>query len=472
MEDFTPEANPASFDSRFTVCEKCGSPVQASVEGGDFACPCGTSCHVGPRDVTPIGSASPRPVLMTQERLARLGLQDGHPWLPPESVAVLVKGGRIPEWKWQEALIVWQQARKELASTSSPDAAERLLFLTVVIGNGFVDKQDWTGLRAFTEAAFDALSLPRHRQYMCAQLARLAVRRGDTRSAERWIALLDTESDDLDTDSAYRSARAFVDTASADYRRVLETLGRAAGEVPIADSLDNICDVLRANALERTGNAQAAVDALVVAMSKGRADVTGITHILEGFPALRLCTRSFPDAKARVDEAAASRAASSSGGSISRIFLLVGAVEMLAGLGLAAAAAVHHLGLMSIFEIPPGEGGILAPAGAGIFMVLMGAGFIVAGRRAHRRAQKARRLRLEGIEAEGRVVSVRFTGTKINSVPQFEITVSVSLPGKPPYEASSKVLLPQHAASALTPGTVIHIRVDPQNPMEILVETL
>ncbi len=472
MQDDTPGASPHSFDSRFTVCPGCGAPVQASVEGGSFSCPaCGAKSELGPRDTRPIASNAGRPKLDEKERLARLGVQDGRPWLAPDSISSLVKGGRVPEWKWQEALLVWQSARRELASTSSPDAAERFHFLSAVMGNGFLDRKDYRGLRAFTETAFDSLSLPRHRQYMCSQLARLAVRRGDVGSAKRWISLMDGASDDLDTDSSYRSARALADTASADYRSVLVTLGRAPGQVPIADSLDSICDVLRANALEKTGKGPEAVEALVQAMKKGRASVETIARIKEGYKSLGLVERSLPAARARIDEAAAQRAAAASGGSIAGAFTIVGVVEALIGLGLGVAAALDLAGIVPVFG-GSGAGSAHGAAVAGGVMTLMGIGFIAGGRMAHRRAQKARKLRLEGIEAQGRVISVEPTGTRIDNVPQFEISVSVSLPGKPPYDASTKVLLPQNAAAGLTPGTVVHIRVDPLDPGVILVETL
>jgi hypothetical protein len=61
------------------------------------------------------------------------------------------------------------------------------------------------------------------------------------------------------------------------------------------------------------------------------------------------------------------------------------------------------------------------------------------------------------------------TGLSINNVPQFAITMMVQLDGRAPYQATSKILISNPAQ--LVQGSRVALRVDPQNPSDVLIET-
>jgi hypothetical protein len=259
---FSPQAH-------VVLCEHCGAPIEAAVSGGTHPCRyCGAQNRIVGRNEALLAQPKGPPV-PEMERLARLRAQDGRPLLPPPSLAGLIEAGQIPAWKLQEAQVIWQQTRAELgASPKSYEAAERLLFLTMMLSSKFGEQNDFARQRAMFESALDAFSLPRHRQTMRCYLARAAAKMGDMAGAEEWLRPCDARSDDLESDSEYRFSRAMIDTFRGNYQQVLQVLGPSNAEVPIQDAMDDVCAMFRANAWEKLGQVPAAVGILRERMSR------------------------------------------------------------------------------------------------------------------------------------------------------------------------------------------------------------
>ncbi|MFW5921031.1 MAG: hypothetical protein ACOCUS_04270 [Polyangiales bacterium] len=97
------------------------------------------------------------------------------------------------------------------------------------------------------------LESPAHQQQLRAKLAAGCAKLGDIEGAEAWLALLDPYSESIHADSAYRHARACVDTVRGDWPAVIRVLGETMEEVPIVGELGIFVDCLRANALGRMG---------------------------------------------------------------------------------------------------------------------------------------------------------------------------------------------------------------------------
>ena len=256
-----------SCDTRVIACDNCGAPVQATPAAGSFQCEYCRAINelqsrqeqVAPESQAPIDEF---------ERLRRLRSQDGSTPPPPADLLRLVPGGLLTSRNVPKAVTIWQGLRHELRSKpSSPMAAERLVFLTMLLVTNYQVKHDLLRQRAMLESALEVLELPRHKQMMRGYLCRCACRSGDLTAAEEWLAPCDPRSDDLETDTAYRYSRACIDTASGNYEGVLEILGGAPTHVPIMDSFDHVCAVLRANAWEKRGNLAAATNLLVQAMA-------------------------------------------------------------------------------------------------------------------------------------------------------------------------------------------------------------
>jgi hypothetical protein len=269
-----------SYALRMALCQNCGAPIEAAPGGGMFACRyCGAQNQLVARNEQPILAHQPQP-LSEAERVMRLRQQDGRPLLPPPSLQSLVPDGQLLPWKVNEAIQVWNSTRNELKLTGNYEAGERLIFLTMVLANHFSDSNDLLRQRAMFESALDVCALPRQKQIMRGYLSRCAARQGDLAAAEQWLLPCDRQSDDLETDSAYRFSRAFIDTARGNYNGVLHVLGSGTKDVPLMDAVDAVCAVLRSNAWERVGQLQTAVALLSEQMQSGAQDRLAIGKIV------------------------------------------------------------------------------------------------------------------------------------------------------------------------------------------------
>jgi hypothetical protein len=453
-----------SFQLRILLCTHCGAPLEASPAGGQIPC---RYCHavnqLSVRDDRPAFAPTQAPI-SEQERLGRLRAQDGKPLLPPASLQALVPNGQLPAWKVQEALAVWQATRQELRVTANFEAAERLLFLTMILSQHFVDQTDRLRQRAMLESALEVFTLPRHRQVMRGFLCRSACRLGDLQAAEQWLAPCDRLSDDLETDSEYRYSRAFLDTARGDWNAVLRTLGGRFEDVPIQDAMDAACSVLRANAWERLGQVQSAVGLLQQAMAQqGASGRQAISKVIALNAGMRLCEQSHPLAASQHAVVAGQAAAAAVSGGIHKPFFVIGVVCLLA-----SSVCIVLMLTDLIFDAPSG-----AAFGCGIALVTllpMGLIFGGIGYAMGKAAAKAERLQAHGIVGTGQVLGAQPTGMAINHVPQMAIRLQIALPGRPPYEATTKMLMSANVAHALVPGAMVSVRVDPDQPSDVLIE--
>lgn len=456
---------------RILLCEHCGAPLELPVGGGQASC---TYCQavnvVAVRDERrTLGLPASTPI-DEGERMRRLRMQDGRPLLPPPSLATLVPGGRIEPWRRDEVVTVFQQTRKEVKTTHSPDAAERLYFLTLVLSNHLGETNELDRLRAVLETSLDTLELPRHRQTLRGMLARNAVREGDLAAAERWLAPCDPRSDDLESDSAFRVTRAMIDTAKGDFRSVLELLGGNETDVPIVDAMDASATVLRANAREKSGDVEGAVAHLRARMATGRSARDAIEAFIRLAPGLRLCEASLARATAGHTEAAAK--AASGGMKIFGIFFMVlGTGLMLLGAGLAV--ALGGGGLLLERSLGGAAAGMAAPGLlGGLFGACGGpgiAGLVMAviGFFAYRSASGEEQLMRTGVPGVGVVLAVEGTGVRVNHVPVWSIKLRVERAGQAPYEATIRKTA--HPGTIAT-GMRIPLKIDPQNPQRMTVD--
>jgi hypothetical protein len=451
-----------SYQLRVAACDRCGAPCEAAVSGGSFACRfCHAHNQLATRDEALVAPA--RAPVNEHERIARLRMQDGKPLLPPPSVQHLMPGGQLPEWKVDEAVAVWNATRQELrAARGNYEAAERLVFLTMVLAQHFQLNGDKLRQRSLLEGALDVVSIPRHRQIMRGFLCRAAVRAGDLQAAESWLQPCDPTSDDLQMDSAYRFSRAFIDTARGNFQRVLEVLGQGPHDVPIEDASDDVCAVFRANAWEKLGRPDQAVGLLRERLASGGG--TGrqtVDRVIKVYADWSLCAMSYPQASAGHAVIASQRAATSASGGIHLVFVPIGALMLVGGL-LAIVAVV--LGAAGVLDLQ--EEGLMGIGITGGTFLLLGAVFLPIGLVLRKSAHRAAWLRMHGLSATGQVQSASHSGMEINNVPMMQLTLIVQLPGRAPYQATTKAL-----GARLAPGSLVQLRVHPGNPSEILIET-
>jgi hypothetical protein len=246
-----------STQARVLMCQNCGAPIEAANASGRSDCTfCTAQNQIVGRNQTLVAPVRAVP-LSEEERIARLRAQCGQPWLIPPSLVALQEDSVIPAWKMDEALAVWKQTRAEVDTTHSPDAAERLIFLCLLLAQTYKKQNDLARWRAAYESTLDTITLPRHRQIVLCGLSCAAAATNDLASAEEWLSLCDARSDDLESDSEYRRARATIDTRAGRFDRVLQVLGATNDAVPIQLALQEVCAGLRANAREQLGQGPA-----------------------------------------------------------------------------------------------------------------------------------------------------------------------------------------------------------------------
>lgn len=466
-----------TYATRIVMCQHCGAPLEASPAGGTVPCRyCGAQNHLRAR-VTGI-AFSPGGPIPEPERLERLRRQDGVALPIPPSLAPLLAGGGIPDWKVNEAFATWQQCRGR-AEQGALDAAEELLVLTLLLSNKLSSPTEATRLRSLLETGLDVFTLPRHRQMMLGALCRGACREGDVPGAEGWLSQCDPASDDLATDSNYRVSFALVRSFHGQFDEALRALGQDERQVPIHDSLDVAAGVLRANAWEKLGRLDVAVPQLTALMAKpGHRDA--VAGALGNYPSLGLCAQARVHAESTAGQARAQAATASAGGGAGKIFKLVGlglsAFGALSiGLGLAfsvaGAVSVDTSGKDGAWMLLPGLlPGLMVGGITGVTLLSVGLPFFFIGRHFERTAASAAQLQLEGRRCRGQIVGVERTGMTVNDVPQYRIAIRVFPTQGASYEASTVMLLPHHDLVRLTPGVEVPLRVAPNDPSKVALE--
>lgn len=452
-----------SYSFRVAACDRCGAQHQAAVAGGGFTCRfCSAQNMLAVRNevVVPPGRAP----VAEADRIARLRTQDGKPILPPPNLAHLMGNGRLEEWKVEEAISIWNGARQELRTNPNNfDAAERLLFLSMVIAQHFKDKGDKLRQRSLLEGALDVVALPRHRQVLRGFLTRAAVLAVDLEAAEAWLAPCDALSDDLSMDSEWRFSRAFIDTAKGNFQNVLAVLGRGPNYVPIEDASDDVCTVLRANACERLGQVDAATTLLRDRFSAGGDARQTIQRVIQSYPDWQLCAQSYPQAAATFVAVAGAEAASRSSGGLHYGFIPLGILLLLGGLWLFGIGVTTFFGKVDPIALDDRWRYL----GFGPLIGLVGLLFAAIGFATKKSADKKKWLHVNGLQASGQVKGAAPTGTRMGRIPVMQYTLLVSVPGRAPYEATA-THVGQSSLSVLQ-GTV-SLRVHPENPNELVIE--
>lgn len=454
-----------SFSHRVRVaaCDRCGAPHEAAIAGGAFACRfCNAQNMLAVRSEIVIAPGrAPTP---EAERIARLRQQDGRPLMPPPNLAHLMENGQLAAFKVDEAVSVWNGARHQLrANPNDFDAAERMLFLSMMIAQFYKDKGEKLRQRALLESALDAVTLPRHRQILRGFLTRAAVLAGDLEAAEAWLRPCDAQSDDLSMDSEWRFSRAFIDTAKGNFQGVVTVLGRNLSDVPIEDASDDVCTVLRANALERLGDLDNAVLLLRARFAAGGDARQTMDRVIRVYPDWKLCAQSYPVATAMFATAAGDDAASRSNGSIPIMFIPMGL--FMAGLGIWR----FSVGVSSFFGAvdPLTLADRPKDLGFGLLLVLVGLLFLAIGWATKKSGDKKRWLHVNGLQATAQVRGAAPTGTRMGQIPVMQYSLLVNIPGRAPYEATATHIA--NSSQTVLSG-IISVRVHPNDPNELVIE--
>jgi hypothetical protein len=446
-----PQAYRDSAADRLYVCPGCNTAQHGPYAGGPVHCaqcrapytlPDRSALFARPSDV-PLPNDAP-------VRIAQLRAQDGRPRVPSASLAAVLGGPNVQPGHEQEALLVWQNLRAR-AAQGDVAASEDLAFLMLLLAQLPVVQQQTELVTAFRESTYDAAVLPRHKQEQLGALVRGAVARGDRAAAQRYLSWMAPSAPELEADSEFRVSSAIVATMDRDATKVLALLGPQKDAIPIADSMDPMASVFRANGHEMLGNVAAAQQVLRELPGPDVLDL-----VRKRFERMPICPQSAPAYVASANDAAARRAASSAGRVgrlIGGILALVGLVE--GGVGIAVAVGVSDFTNPAIF-VNGGLGIVLFCIGVTIFLM------------ARRKGKHAAWLRVSGLSLTARIMDAQMTGTRINNVPVFRFVLQVAGP-QGPYAASFTKLVPSHQVATLV-GSPVRVRANPSKLDDVILE--
>jgi hypothetical protein len=97
-------------------------------------------------------------------------------------------------------------------------------------------------------------------------------------------------------------------------------------------------------------------------------------------------------------------------------------------------------------------------------------GLILWGLRAGARAAEAKRIDQTGIAGTATVVGLTQTGLFVNENPQVEVDMLVQTPGRAPYQATRKEIVPLILLGRLSNGAPLPVKVDPADPSNVIID--
>lgn len=447
-----PCASSHARQRRFVVCDRCGASLEVALQGGVARC---THCGADNQVRVPAEIAlQPSPAATEQERLTRLAAQD-HGYDLPDDVAALVATGRVLPSRLGEAKQLWQTLRNAVRAGNEA-ALESLFALTRVLAERLLDDRDLVGQRALIESSLELLTSQQYQQVLRAYLARGACRAGDVASAEAWLATLTPRSDDLPSDTAYRYAKAYVDTAKGNWAGVLLVLGGAAGAVPLWDEHEPDCAVLRAHAWEAKGEVGHAVDLLVsLYRDGGPAARARAKRFLTLHADWNLCPASEPKAERRhrwfTPPINKNRTAQDP--TIGTLLLY-----SISGLGVAVALLVTDDAITLDHVIS-----VLLGGGAVLF-------FARVWFKLRRKLRRRRRTLTGGVSTSAQVVKVTRQSRRVLDAVDLDVTLRIFPDDAPAYITYVLVALPIEVADSIQPGSPMVVRRHAEDPDNVLVE--
>lgn len=110
--------------------------------------------------------------------------------------------------------------------------------------------------------------------------------------------------------------------------------------------------------------------------------------------------------------------------------------------------------------------------GVGVAMMIITVGLTIANRVRASVAQSDARKQLwaTGTPARARVVALEATGSAINTSPQVDLELEVTLPDQAPRRVTFRVYVSPLAIPRVQPDCMLDVRVDPNDPSRIAID--
>jgi hypothetical protein len=429
-------ARPDPYDPsvRVRACDACGAGLV--VNEGEHTQRCDACRHEQEVPEASVLAVNASPTGDEAERLAHLATQLDHQWLTPKSVIRF--GANVLEEERGEARKMWAEIRRR-AEEDRDDANTALELMCVTFAlHGSLPagtREERLARRALAESSAEAMGDPALRQKVLYNLVIGAIRSGAHAHAREWLKRMDPRSRSLDADSSYRILAGALAIATDDPNQALKVLGRSATEIPIHQSSRSFAAVLRATALEKLGDPEAAARGLYEEVKRRHSALAHMTEIVESLPdEWGMCKASLERAK-HFD-----------------LDRLVANVPGRAGSAfvLAIASAVSVVG--SLTTLP----GIWAWLGGGVGAVLGTVAFVISKKDLRRRREIARGC----VQVTGRVLAKRSTSTP----GMYELDVVVERPDEPDLRVTTLQALGSRIAKMQLEGCTFDALWNPAAP--------
>lgn len=383
------------------------------------------------------------------QRFERLRAQDGKPLLPPPSVQPLCVGGGLAPAKQGEATQMWQAAVAEVQQVHSFPAEERLFWSSWLLVRHYAGLGVRGEAQGLLEQTLPLLRDPRHWQTTAATMARNAAALGDLDTATQLVGQLDPQSEDLQIDTNYRFTAAYVAALKGDDQTVLQVLGYNINDIPISDAFDNVCAVFRANAHERQGRVDVAMQQLM-SIAGTPQGLKFVEDVVRSNPQAGLLQQSMPALSQQVQAMNANIVKTKSGINLGGIFLLPILGIVVFGGGSAITSSLD-----------PGMGTTVMIVGSIAFTIVVS---LVVIRMIMKGPATRKKLATRGVDATAQLMAVETTGTRVNHQPMIRLKMMVSVPNKAPYAALHHEIVPAHMLGSIAPGSQVRVKVDPNDP--------
>jgi hypothetical protein len=83
--------------------------------------------------------------------------------------------------------------------------------------------------------------------------------------------------------------------------------------------------------------------------------------------------------------------------------------------------------------------------------------------------QRAQMLMASGIVGQATIDSISDTGMTVNENPEVELGLTVTIPGKDPYQATLKQVISRLTIASFQPGATVPVRVSPDDPQVLMI---
>ncbi|MGZ4400412.1 MAG: hypothetical protein ACXVYM_06035 [Gaiellaceae bacterium] len=83
--------------------------------------------------------------------------------------------------------------------------------------------------------------------------------------------------------------------------------------------------------------------------------------------------------------------------------------------------------------------------------------------------QQAQALMTSGLVGQAMITALADTGVTVNENPQVRLSLTVTIPGREPYEATLTQIVSRLAIASFQPGSVVPVRVSPDDPQLLMI---